>query len=418
MDTPYEVIIIGGGPAGSTAAITLAKAGRRVLVLERAKFPRFHIGESLLPYNMRLFDKLGLTEKILGGSFMPKRGAQFMTGDGAKHVRVNFGDGIYTECPSAVQVERSRFDHVLLEHARECGAEVREECTVLTHSVEDDGVTVRHRDREGVESESRAAFLIDASGLGNFTANREGLRKVYPTHKKVAIFGHFTRVEMSSGEWHGDILIVRRKNSWSWLIPLSDEKTSVGLVFDAAEVKASSLPPAEQFREAVANTPELKRRLAGATLTGEMHVLSDFSYRNDELVSPRLLRAGDASGFIDPIFSSGVFLAMQSGNQGGEAVHEALSQGKTMTRGMRSYERDTRQRIGVYWQFIENFYTEHFTQLFFEPQDFLRLPSAVNAVLAGRTKLPFAARWRLQFFFLLVAIQKYFPLAERVKMEG
>lgn len=418
METSHEVIIIGGGPAGSTAAITLAKAGRRVLVLERAKFPRFHIGESLLPYNMRLFEKLGLTGKILGGGFMPKRGAQFMTSDASRHVRVNFGDGIYTECPSAVQVERSRFDHVLLEHARECGAEVREECTVLNHDISDDGVTVRYRDRDGAETETHATFLIDASGLGNFTANREGLRKVYPSHRKVAVFGHFSNAEMSTGEWHGDILIVRRKNSWSWLIPLSDEKTSVGIVFDAAEVKASPLSPVELFREAVANTPELKRRLSASRLVGEMHVLSDFSYRNDTLVSPRLLRAGDASGFIDPIFSSGVYLAMHSGSQGGEAVHEALSQGKTMTRGMQRYERDTRQRIGVYWQFIENFYTEHFTQLFFEPQDFLRLPSAVNAVLAGRTKLPFAARWRLQFFFLLVAIQKYFPLAERVKMEG
>jgi FADH2-dependent halogenase len=149
-----------------------------------------------------------------------------------------------------------------------------------------------------------------------------------------------------------------------------------------------------------------------------MRVLSDFSYRNDALVSPRLLRAGDASGFIDPIFSSGVFLAMTSGHHGALCVHEALDQGKSMTPAMRRYERSTRQRIGVYWEFIQNFYTDHFTQLFFEPQDFLRLPSAVNAVLAGRTDLPFAAKWRLRMFFFIVRIQKYFPLAERTEIKA
>jgi FADH2-dependent halogenase len=414
----YDVIIIGGGPAGSSAAITLAQEGRRVLVLERDKFPRFHIGESLLPYNVPIFKALKVWHKLEGGSFMPKRGAQFESGDGDRNVRVNFSEGVYTECPAAIQVERSRFDHILLEHARESGAEVRENSTVLEHAIHSDGVSVKVRGSDGTETEERAAFLIDASGLGNFTANREGLRKVYPTHKKVAIFSHFTGMDMPTGEEYGDIIIVRRKNSWCWLIPLSPEKTSVGLVVDAAEFKASGQKPEELFQAAVAGTPAVQKRMVNATRVGDMRVLSDFSYSNDVLVSPRLLRAGDASGFIDPIFSSGVFLATTSGHHGALCVHEAIKQGKSMTSAMRRYERNTRQRIGVYWEFIQNFYTDHFTQLFFEPQDFLRLPSAINAVLAGRTDLPFAAKWRLRMFFIIVRIQKYFPLAVRTEIKS
>jgi flavin-dependent dehydrogenase len=413
-----DVIIIGGGPAGSTAAMTLAQAGRRVLVLEKEKFPRFHIGESLLPYNVLLFQKLGVWPKLEAGGFMPKRGAQFLSGSDPRHIRVNFGDGAFTECPAAIQVERSRFDQILLEHARECGAEVREQCLVLSHEITADGVSVEYRNAEGVEREERAAFLIDASGLSNFTANREGLRKIYPTHKKVAVFGHFTGVEMPTGECYGDILIVRRKNSWSWLIPLSAEKTSVGLVVDAADLKASGMAPADLFSSAMENTPALKQRMQHATRVGDMHVLSDFSYKNDTLVAPRLVRAGDASGFIDPIFSSGVFLATTSGHWGALAVHEALQQGRTMTPAMRRFEKDTRRRISVYWQFIEGFYTDPFTQLFFEPQDFMKLPSAINCVLAGRADLPFAAKWRLWLFFFLVWVQKRWPLTPRVEIRS
>jgi flavin-dependent dehydrogenase len=414
----HDVIIIGGGPAGSTAAMSLAQAGRRVLVLEKEKFPRFHIGESLLPYNVLLFQKLGVWPKIEAGGFMPKRGAQFLSGSDPRHIRINFGDGAFTECPAAIQVERSRFDQILLEHARECGAEVREQCLVLSHEITADGVSVKYRNADGVVGEERAAFLIDASGLSNFTANRAGERKIYPTHKKVAIFGHFTGVEMPTGECYGDILIVRRRNSWSWLIPLSAEKTSVGLVVDAADLKSSGMAPADLFSSAMEDTPALKQRMQHATRVGDMHVLSDFSYKNDALVAPRLVRAGDASGFIDPIFSSGVFLATTSGHWGALAVHEALQQGRTMTPAMRRFERDTRRRISVYWQFIEGFYTDPFTQLFFEPQDFMKLPSAINCVLAGRADLPFSAKWRLWLFFFLVWVQKRWPLTPRVEIRS
>lgn len=414
MSAIWDVIIIGGGPAGSTAAMTLAKEGKKVLVLEKEKFPRFHIGESLLPYNRRLFDDLGLWDKIENAGFMIKRGAQFWLGDATKHIRVTFATGAYTEYPESWQVERSRFDQILLNHARELGATVQEECTVLEHQVTDHEVSVKYRKVDGTMEEVRAGFIMDASGLGNVTANRAGLRKFYPTHRKLAIYGHFNDVAMPMEGELGDILIVRRENSWCWMIPLDEKKTSVGLVMEAEDFKKLGKAPAEVFEEAVQNTPMLKQRFMKATAASPVHVTSDFSYRNDSLVSPRIVRVGDASGFIDPIFSSGVFLAMQSGNEGAKTVLEALDSGVAMTAAMKRYESETRRCINMYWEFIEKFYTEHFTQLFMNPVPFMNLTSAVNAVLAGRTKLPFAARWRLRVFFFFVWLQKRYAVAPRV----
>lgn len=412
----WDVIIIGGGPAGSTAATTLAKAGRRVLVLEKEKFPRFHIGESLLPYNRAIWDSLGVWPKIEAAGFMVKRGAQFLMGNGSHRTRLDFSDGAFTEFPTSVQVERSKFDDLLLKHSRECGAEVQEEALVLSHEIRPDGVRVKYRDAAGAEREVTAAFLMDASGLSNLTANRASLREFYQGHKKVAIFGHFENVDMPQGGEYGDILIVRRHNSWFWMIPLEANKTSVGLVLDRSEFQALGKDPDQIFHEAVSGTKVVAERFLKARAKDPLRVLTDFSYRNGKLVGPRLLRIGDASGFIDPIFSSGVMLAMTSGQQGGEVVHEALASGQAMTSGMKRYEKDNRRRIAQYWEFIENFYKDSFAQIFFQPSNRFGMVCAINAVLAGRTKLSFAVRWRLRVFFFLAWLNRHMAVAERIKV--
>jgi flavin-dependent dehydrogenase len=415
-EASWDVIVIGGGPAGSTAATTLAQAGRRVLVLEKARFPRFHIGESLLPYNRKIFDDLGVWEKVSSVGFTRKRAAQFIMGNDSRGNRLDFSKGAFTEFPEAMQVERAKFDDILLHHSRENGAEVREECQVLEHRVEHDRVVVKYKAADGAEHEVTAPYMIDASGLGNFTANRESQREYYEAHKKIAIFSHFDGVDMPTGEESGDILIVRRENSWIWLIPLAANKTSIGLVIDAADFKALGKTPQEAFDHAVLTTPAVTKRFAGAEMLEKLHVLADFSYKNERLVSPRVLRAGDASGFIDPMFSSGVLLAMASGQQGAQAIHQALDTGKPLTAGMKRYEKDNRKRIAIYWEFIENFYKLHFTQIFFQPYNKWGLVCAVNSVLAGRTDLSFAVWWRLRLFFFLAWLNKHIPVAKRIEI--
>lgn len=410
----WDVIVIGGGPAGSTAATTLASVGRRVLVLEKCKFPRFHVGESLLPYNRAIFEELGVWDKIASAGFMVKRGAQFWMGDGSRHNRLDFSKGGFTEFPESIQVERSKFDHILLDHSREAGAEVREECAVLRHQTDADGVTVTYRDAAGAEQTARAAFLIDASGLGNLTANSAALRDYYDGHRKIAIFSHFAHVEMPDGDEKGDIVIVRGHNSWFWLIPLDETKTSVGLVMDKADFQALGKNPLEVFEHALRSTPAVQMRFDKAEMLVAPQVAVDFSYRNKSLVAPRVVRVGDAAGFIDPIFSSGVMLAMTSGRDGARAVHEALAAGMAMNPAMRSYEKRTWKNVGLYWRFIEKFYQLHFAQLFFQPVNKCRMVCAINSVLAGRTDLSLAVRWRLNVFFLLARLNRHIPVVDRI----
>jgi flavin-dependent dehydrogenase len=286
----------------------------------------------------------------------------------------------------------------------------------MEHRVESERVVVKYRNKDGIEQEATAPFLIDASGLTNFTANRESLRSYYSGHRKIAIFGHFRGVEMPKGEEEGDIIIVRREKSWCWLIPLTTEKTSVGLVLDSNDFKGLGKRPQEVFDDIIANTPALQKRFKTAEMIDELHVISDFSYKNDRLVSPRIVRVGDSSGFIDPMFSSGVLLAMASGQQGAQAIHSSLDGTVALTSAMKRYEKDNRKRIAIYWEFIENFYKVHFAQLFFQPYNRWRVVCSVNAVLAGRTDLSFAVWWRLRVFFLLAWLNERLPLAAKIKI--
>ena len=413
-ETFYDAIVIGGGPGGSSASTFLARAGKKVLVLEKEIFPRFHIGESLLPYNRRIFQEMGVLPAIEAAGFPKKYGAQFHLGNASKHLKFVFRQGCFTRESEAFQVERSKFDHILLKHAVGSGAEVREGWAVTRFSVQPDGVTVEARDGSGQAASFRGAFLIDSSGRGNLTGNQEGLRQVHPTLKKLAVFGHFHGVKVDVGEKATDTIIVRLENKWFWLIPLSAEKVSVGCVMDQEEFARAKETPAAIFERLWRSSAAMLERMETASVVGSIQTTGDFSYKNSRLVGPRLLRVGDAAGFMDPIFSAGVYLAMYSGKLAANAVIQSIQAGDDGMPRFAAYEARVWRSMKFYWEMVENFYTTPFMEVFLEPREKWRLPAAVNAVLAGELEGGWAMRWRMRLFFWIVKLQSRYPLVPRI----
>jgi flavin-dependent dehydrogenase len=410
----YDAVIIGGGPGGSAAATYLARAGKKVLILEKEHFPRFHIGESLLPYNHQIFREMGVLPTLEAAGFIKKYGAQFHLGTGRKSVGFVFRQGKLTREPEAIQVERATFDHLLLKHAQSSGAEVCEGCTVHNYSTDANGVTVEAHNDSGQNQVFRAAFLLDASGRGNMTGNQEKLRVIHPRLKKLAIFGHFTGVKVDPGDKGGDTVIVRLENKWFWLIPISKEKVSVGCVMDQEEFTRLKLSPEEAFNRAVQSSPPVIERMKAARIVGPYQATGDFSYLNKTFVGQRLIRIGDAAGFMDPIFSAGVYLAMYSGKLAGELVIKAIDEQHDGARLMKTYEMRVRSAMSLYWEMVEEFYTTPFMEIFFEPREKFNLVSAVNAALAGELEGGWSMRWRMRLFFLIVKLQARYPLVPRI----
>lgn len=409
----YDVAIIGGGPAGSTAGALLARAGRRVIVLERDKFPRFHIGESLLPFSMKAFTRLDLHEKFRHAGFIEKFGGEMYGACANEGVKFYFEDGFRSQTDRSYQVTRAEFDKVMLDHAAESGVEVREETSVEEIVFGTDAVGLQIKSKRAGASEVRARYVIDASGRNSIIGLLFKLKKSYEHLQKISIFAHYDGVLREEGRDGTLTRMVRAIDRWFWVIPLKNERTSIGVVLDAAIYKNAKLTPEEFLEQVIAEQPLLAERLQTATRVNPVSVAADFSYRCARLTGDRWMLAGDAAGFIDPVFSSGVFLGVLAGEQCADILHEVLDHPRKKHRLFARYEKNINKAMDVYLRFVDAWYSKEFIEVFLHPQDIMQIPQAVNAVLGGNVGTSWPIRWRMSIFYFLVWLQKYIPLCPR-----
>jgi flavin-dependent dehydrogenase len=433
----YDVAIIGGGPAGSTAAALLARAGRRVVLFEREKFPRFHIGESLLPFSMKAFTRLGLHEKFLNAGFLKKYGGEIMGACSDTGTKFYFKDGYRSQTDHAYQVTRGDFDKVLLDHAAECGAEVHEETPVDSVEFSDDGVSLSwknvppnevgsarcgrrgdtsQRDVPTTQGKIQARYLVDASGRTSVLGRQFQIKQTYAHLQKLSIFAHYDGVWRPQGIDGTLTVLIRAVDRWFWLIPLTNERTSVGVVLDSETFRKSKLSADDFLEQALAEQPTIAKRMTNARRVSKVYVEADFSYRSARLYGDRWLLTGDAAGFIDPIFSSGVFLAVFSGEKCADALNEVLDHPRKAKRLFARYERSVNRAMDVYLRFVNAWYTKEFIEVFLAPRNVLGLAPAVNAVLGGNVGNSFPIRWRMWVFYFLVWLQRHHPIAPKLTL--
>lgn len=406
----YDVAIIGGGPAGSTAAALLARAGRRVIVFEREKFPRFHIGESLLPFSMKAFTRLGLHEKFLRAGFMKKFGGEIIGACSENGTKFYFKDGYRSQTDHAYQVARGDFDKVLLDHAAECGAKVHEQASVSRIEFSKDAVELGIN-WHAASRTIHARYVIDASGRTSVLGRQFKIKKTYDHLQKLSIFAHYDGVWRAEGIDGTLTVLLRAIDRWFWLIPLAAERTSVGVVLDSETYRKSKLSAEDFLEQALAEQPTMAKRMTNARRVSQVYVEADFSYRSARLHGDRWLLAGDAAGFIDPIFSSGVFLAVFSGELAADALNEVLDHPHKAKRLFPQYERAVNRAMDVYLRFVNAWYTKEFIEVFLAPRSVLGLAPAVNAVLGGNVGNSFPIRWRMWVFYFLVWLQRHHPIA-------
>ena len=348
-----DVVVIGAGPGGATTAMVLAPAGHSVLVLESRRLPRFHIGESLLPPSMALFEKLGVLDRIKAQGYVAKYGAEF-SGASGRFGRIPFdkqGPGRY---PSAFQVERAHFDKMLADLAQERGATLIEGATVHELLQEDDrvvGVTYEHA---GAAHTVHATYVIDAGGRASKIAKSFGLRRYVDRLRMVAVFQHFKGLDEQYNLGHeGDIQIGRHDDGWVWAIPIRRDTISVGSVMRRDALRSGD--PAELLAGHITHVPRIAARLIG-TQPGEIHVETDYCYYSDTVAGPGWFMVGDAGCFFDPIFSGGVLLATTTGARAADTVNKILSDPKRAEQLQREYASFYKTGYDTYSRVIHAYY--------------------------------------------------------------
>ncbi|HET7300463.1 MAG TPA: NAD(P)/FAD-dependent oxidoreductase [Oleiagrimonas sp.] len=379
-----DVLVIGGGPGGSTVATLLARRGWSVIGLEKERHPRFHIGESLLPMNLPIFERLGVMDKVRAlGKY--KAGADFEADNERGYNTFDFCRALGSSPPHAFEVYRQEFDQMLFEHARENGADMRDGQRVTQVEHEDSRnhlVSVRGPDGEYA---IRARYVIDASGRDAFLAGRKKLKRKNRKHQTAALFGHFTGAEFRDGEHAGNVSLYRfGQNGWAWLIPLPNEVMSVGVVAGPDHFKQRRGDTNGFFFDMLKSNTAMWKRLENASLIDQrVQATGNYSYKASRIGGPGWLLVGDAFGFLDPVFSSGVLLAMSGGEHAAEVVDTALRQPRREAAMQRRLEKRLRTGMRRFSFFIYRFNNPIMARLFRSPRNVCQIEQGIISMLAG-----------------------------------
>ena len=401
-----DVVVLGGGPAGSSIAAILAEKGWQVEVWEKEPHPRFHIGESLLPHTLPFLTQLGVLEEVerIG---LKKFGAEVVSPYHDGSVTLYFDEAMDKGYPYAFQVRRAEFDHILLRNCQKKGVHVREGLEVKDVSFSDPGPAMVHgvtAQGDSVKQETR--YVVDATGRQTFLANHLRVKHRNPDHNSAAVFGHFKGVARHSGKDEGNISICWFDHGWFWIIPFHDGMTSVGMVCLPSYLKSRTGTLEDFFWETVRDCSPMADRMRDATAMIPIVATGNYSYQSRVMMGPQFLIVGDAFAFVDPVFSSGVHLALHSGIRGAEVVDACLTGNEQAEQKAKQFEKAVRHGLKTYSWFIYRFTQPAFRNLFMAPNNTYRIQEGIMSILAGDlfgktpTKLPI---FLFKFFYFLFA---------------